>query len=62
MTKHIIDHMHVRAGQRLARFARIERLRGVKLRPQAVKLRRAARPLDNSARLLRYLRMQRQED
>ena len=59
MTKHILDHPRSAHGSRLQRFARIERLRGVKARPQVEALRRQPRKVDPSARLKRFLEIER---
>ena len=60
MRKHILDGKRARHGQKLMRFARIDRARGTKPRAQVEMLRQAPRTRDAVARLRRYLQLARQ--
>ncbi len=59
MTRHLVDHPKAASAGRLAQFARIERLRGVKARPQVEALRRAPKKLSGALRLKRFLAIER---
>ena len=58
MTRHVIDHPRT-PGARLVPFARIERMRGQKARPQVEVLRRAPRKTAAGIRLQRFLEIER---
>lgn len=55
MNRHPVDHPRTLRASRLARFARIERMRGVKVRPQIEALRRVPKKLSGALRLKRFL-------
>ena len=59
MTRHVIDHQKILKGSRLAKFARIERQRGVKVQPEVAALRRAPKPTHGALRLKRFLAIER---
>ena len=59
MARHVIDHPRGTKGSRLVPFARIERMRGVKARPQVEALRRAPKKLSGALRLKRFLTIER---
>ena len=59
MSRHLIDHPRDTKGARLRRFARIERLRGVKARPQVEAMRRTPKKLSGTLRLKRFLAIER---
>lgn len=59
MTRHLIDHPRTQFGSRLSRYARIERLRGPKARPQVEILRRAQKKTCGALRLKRFLTIER---
>ncbi len=59
MTRHLIDHPRALPATRLQKFAQIERLRGVKARPQVEALRRAPKQLSGALRLKRFLAIER---
>lgn len=61
MARHIVDRPRHRAGQSLSQFLRLERVRAV-AGPRTRALRRVPRPLNNAARLRRYLQMERLVD
>ncbi len=62
MSKHILDGTRARTGQRTPRYAMLERMRGLKLRPQTAALRQRPKGLSNALRMRRYLEIARQGD
>lgn len=60
MGKPVIDHARPRTGQRLTRFTQAERANSGTPGPQAKKLRRAPKDLDNAKRIRRYMKIDRQ--
>ena len=59
MKRHLIDHPRSLNSSRLARYAHIERLRGLKVRPQVDALRRSPKKLSGALRLKRFLAIER---
>lgn len=59
MKRHLIDHPKTHGSTRLEKFARIERLRGQKVRPQVEALRRVPKKMSGAMRLKRFLAIER---
>ncbi|MEO0691713.1 MAG: hypothetical protein AAFY90_02430 [Pseudomonadota bacterium] len=58
MARHIADRPRHRAGQSLSQFLRVARMQAV-AGPRFQAMRRVPRPLNNAARLRRYLQIAR---
>lgn len=59
MKRHLFDHPKTTPAARLARYARIERMRGLKARPQVEALRRVPKQMSGALRLKRFLAIER---
>lgn len=59
MKRHLIDHPRGVGSTRLEKFARIERMRGQKARPQVEALRRVPKKMSGGLRLKRFLAIER---